>query len=202
MDFRRLAVATALRCRGSLGGRAALPSSGWGSGVRDRAVAPIGSVAEASGGSKPRRQLVISGGGEWRPSQPLLPDIELHFHRYPGPHGDAPLRGRVILAFHHEVEVGFVQARVAHVHVERVGDVAVDRVEELAQVDGAVTAMHLADDSAGGDFQGREQRGRAVASVVVARLARAAWATAAGSGPRPGSATYRPRRRPQPSPGD
>ena len=56
--------------------------------------------------------------------------------------------------------------------------VTLDLVEELAELDGAVTREALADDVAGGDVEGREQRSDAVALVVVSAasvLRRATW---------------------------
>jgi hypothetical protein len=43
----------------------------------------------------------------------------------------------------------------------------VDAVEEVAELDGAMPSMHLADYLAGGDVEGGEQRGGAVPPVVV-----------------------------------
>ena len=65
--------------------------------------------------------------------------------------------------------VGLVGGVVVQDHVDRqvVGDGAVDVPQEADEVDGAVAALDLADDVAGGDVQGREQRGGAVPAVVV-----------------------------------
>ena len=52
--------------------------------------------------------------------------------------------------------------------VETAWDGSLDLVEELAELGGAVAAVALADDLACRDVQGGEQRGRAVALVVVA----------------------------------
>jgi hypothetical protein len=61
-------------------------------------------------------------------------------------------------------------------HVELGGDVPLDLVEEAAELAGAVAIVALADDDAGGDVEGGEQRGRAVAGVVVAATRRLAGA--------------------------
>ena len=53
------------------------------------------------------------------------------------------------------------------VQLELVGHLVVDAVEEVAELDGTMPAMQLADDLAGGDVEGGEQRGGAVPSVVV-----------------------------------
>jgi hypothetical protein len=53
------------------------------------------------------------------------------------------------------------------VHVEIVGHLAIDRLQELLELDRAVTAVQLADDLAGGEItRGIEARG-AVALVVM-----------------------------------
>lgn len=60
-------------------------------------------------------------------------------------------------------------------HPGLLGDVGVDQVEELDELLLAVPAVALADDLPGGPVQGREQRSRAVAGIVVGvpfRLAR------------------------------
>ena len=57
---------------------------------------------------------------------------------------------------------------VAHdVHVEVVGDVLVDRGQELAELDGAVAAVQFGDYLPGGDVERGEQAGHAVTEVVV-----------------------------------
>jgi hypothetical protein len=53
------------------------------------------------------------------------------------------------------------------VDLERVWNVGVDRVEELAELDTAVSPVMLRDDLAGLHVQGREQRSSTVADVVV-----------------------------------
>ena len=76
---------------------------------------------------------------------------------------------------------------VVHVDVEVGGNVVV--VEELAEFLAAVTAEALADYLAGSNVEGREQRGRAVALVVVGpplRLSGAPAAAAYGRGLAPG----------------
>jgi hypothetical protein len=53
------------------------------------------------------------------------------------------------------------------VHVEVGGDRRVDGVEELLKRLAAMPPMTFADDGAGRDVQGREQRRRAMPTVVV-----------------------------------
>ncbi len=72
---------------------------------------------------------------------------------------------------------GLVGGVVVHdeMDVEIVGDVGFDLVQELAELGRAVAGIALADDTAGGDVEGGEQGGDAMALVVVAhpgRLAR------------------------------
>ena len=58
-------------------------------------------------------------------------------------------------------------------NVELRRDELSDVPQEADEIDGAVAALDLADDPAGGDIQRREQRRRAIASIVVgARLGR------------------------------
>src|SRR5438552_16416892 len=51
-------------------------------------------------------------------------------------------------------------------NVELRGDRRIDGVEELAKLHGPVAAMTAADDRAGLDVQGREERRRAMAHIV------------------------------------
>jgi hypothetical protein len=51
--------------------------------------------------------------------------------------------------------------------VEIVGDVGFDLVQQLAELGGAVAGEALADHLPGGDVEGGEQRGRAVAFIIV-----------------------------------
>lgn len=64
---------------------------------------------------------------------------------------------------------GFVGGVVVHddVDVEPGRNIAVDHLEEVEELPGPVAAITLADDRAGGDVEGGEQRGRAVALVIV-----------------------------------
>ena len=85
------------------------------------------------------------------------------------------------------------------------GDHPVDVPQEADEVDAAVTALELADDLARRDVQGREQRRRTVAPIVVGmRLRRApvSVATTVASAPAPGSGSSRPRTAPAPCPAD
>lgn len=69
------------------------------------------------------------------------------------------------------VDLGGLVGRVVvedEVHVEVVGDFAVEVVEELLEFGGAVAGVQLGVDPAGGDVEGGEQVGGAVAHVVVA----------------------------------
>lgn len=50
---------------------------------------------------------------------------------------------------------------------QALGDRGVDGVEETAELDGAVLRAQVVDDLAGGQVQGREQIGDAVALVVM-----------------------------------
>src|SRR5947209_6316139 len=75
-----------------------------------------------------------------------------------------------------------------------------DRVQELAELDGAMAAVQRADHPAGFQVQRGEQRGRTVPLIIVGpslRLARTKGATAVASGPAPESAISRLRRRPR-----
>ena len=64
---------------------------------------------------------------------------------------------------------GFVRGVVVHdeMDIETARDGGLDLVEELAELCGAVTGIAFADDLARRDVECREQRGRAVARVVV-----------------------------------
>jgi hypothetical protein len=64
------------------------------------------------------------------------------------------LVGGVIV--HDEMDVEFARHR------------GLDLIQELAELDGAMATVALADNLAGGDVEGSEQRGRAMANVVVA----------------------------------
>ena len=59
--------------------------------------------------------------------------------------------------------------------VEPLGHVGFDLVEELAELGGAVACEALADHLPGCDVEGGEQRGRAMALVVMAHTRRLAW---------------------------
>ena len=62
------------------------------------------------------------------------------------------------------------RAVVEHeVHVEVLGDLLVDRLQELVELDRAVTVVQPADHLAGGEVERRVQAGGAVALVVVGR---------------------------------
>src|SRR6266508_1311418 len=52
-------------------------------------------------------------------------------------------------------------------NIQGVGHPGVDRVKELAELDGTVTLVELADDFAALRVEGRKESGRAVACVVV-----------------------------------
>ena len=94
------------------------------------------------------------------------------------------------------------------VDIEIGGNVGFYVVEELAEFLAAVTAEAPADHLAGGDVEGREQRGRAVALVIVGspfRLSGTPATVACGRGlapdfsrrrsaPAPGGSRYRPSR--------
>ena len=60
-------------------------------------------------------------------------------------------------------------------HVEIARYVGLDRVEELAELGGAVAWIAFADHPTGGNVEGGEERGGAVAGVVVATPRRLAW---------------------------
>ena len=64
---------------------------------------------------------------------------------------------------------GLVGGVVVHddVDVEPVRDASVDQLEEVEELPGPVAAIALADDGAGGDIKGGEERGGAVALVIV-----------------------------------
>ena len=67
-------------------------------------------------------------------------------------------------------ELSFVRAIVVQdeMHIEVWGDVALDGIEEAAELTGAMPAMHLAEHLAAGYVESGEQAGGAVANVVVA----------------------------------
>jgi hypothetical protein len=52
-------------------------------------------------------------------------------------------------------------------HVQLRGKVGFDRTQELQELSAAMAPVQLADDSSGGDIQGREQRRGAMAFVIV-----------------------------------
>jgi hypothetical protein len=54
-----------------------------------------------------------------------------------------------------------------HMHVQAGRDVGLDRVEELPELTCPMPLVEGADDAAGLHFQGREERGRAMAAVVM-----------------------------------
>lgn len=54
-----------------------------------------------------------------------------------------------------------------HRHVQVGRDAGVDRVEELTEFNGTMSLMELPDDSARFDFQGGEERGRAMTAIVA-----------------------------------
>jgi hypothetical protein len=62
-----------------------------------------------------------------------------------------------------------VRAQVVEneVNVERLRNISIDRIEELAKLDGAVPTVQLADDVTSLDIQRGEQRRSAVPFVVV-----------------------------------
>ena len=57
-----------------------------------------------------------------------------------------------------------------------------DLIEEAAELGGAVAAIAVADDPAGGNVEGGEQRGRAMAFVVMAAPRRPGRGAAAACG--------------------
>ena len=61
------------------------------------------------------------------------------------------------------------------VDIEVTGDIGFDLIEELAELACAVARKALTDDLACGDVEGCEQRGHAVALVVVAAPCRLTW---------------------------
>ena len=67
-------------------------------------------------------------------------------------------------------DFGFMGGVIVHddMNIEITGHIGLDPVEKLAELPRPVTAKALADDLAGGDVEGGEQRGRAVAFVIVA----------------------------------
>src|SRR5437667_11178761 len=77
-------------------------------------------------------------------------------------------------------ERSLVGAVVIHDEMDRQGggDSGIDRVEELSELKRTMPPVELAEDLAGLEIEGRKQRGRAVAFVVVGPtldLARAHW---------------------------
>src|SRR5437899_11945058 len=91
-----------------------------------------------------------------------------------------------------------------HMHIERRRYGRLDRVEEPAEFRRAVPVVKLPDDLARLDVQRGEERGRAVARVVVGPTppALAASATAAACDPRLESGLSRRRTGPTPCPAD
>ena len=78
-------------------------------------------------------------------------------------------------------------------HVEPRWDCGVDRVEKLAEFDGAMPPVTFADDSASGHFQGGKERRRAMPHVIVGTpfdLSGTKGSTSAG-GPGLGFAIFR-----------
>jgi hypothetical protein len=71
---------------------------------------------------------------------------------------------------------GLVDGVVVHdqVDVEALGHIGLDLVEEPTELRGSVAREALADHLVGGDVEGGEQRGRAVALVIMAAARRLA----------------------------
>ena len=90
-------------------------------------------------------------------------------------------------------------------HVELGGDLSVEGLQELLELDRAVAGVQGADHLAGGEIERRVQARGAGALVVVGRALRgrrAASARSARCGPAPGSGSSHPRTAPPPAPAD
>src|ERR1019366_6747859 len=81
---------------------------------------------------------------------------------------------KISTMFSHELEVGVVVGRVVvkdQVDLQALGDLAIDRPQELQELDVAVTRKALTDHRPGQDIQRGEQRRGPVALVVMSHRA-------------------------------
>lgn len=80
-----------------------------------------------------------------------------------------PARANALAAPARPDRCGFVSGVVVHddVDVQPLGDAPVDLLQEVEELSSPVAAIALANDAAGGDIEGCEQRGGAVTLVVM-----------------------------------